>query len=299
MNIKKILIYFVSLSLTLIYLQEANSAYEECLPQNIIEYDKSGDIAKAIALADELLAKKKKELGEHNVKLSHLLAEIAFLYYRYQNYEQALKYIMDNWALANWVQQKESFSVATAMGNRGAILTEFGKYKEAEDLLDKAEKLFKKFTVEATPEYVRLLYFKGRLYYHTGKTIEAQTTALKAFTISEQNGFREKSSLCLLLANIYCVQGKYAQAEDFCNRLIKINYNGKYVDHPFRGVTLASLAEIYYQKKQFREAEETYKEALGILEKKLYSGSPLTQKVKTRLKQIEEHTLMESPEKAP
>jgi tetratricopeptide (TPR) repeat protein len=71
------------------------------------------------------------------------------------------------------------------------------------------------------------------------------------------------------LAELYDLQGRYAQAEPLYKRSLAIREKTLGLDHPVVATSLNSLAELYRAEGQYAQAEPLYKRALAIREKSL------------------------------
>ena len=76
------------------------------------------------------------------------------------------------------------------------------------------------------------------------------------------------------LAEVYCTQGKYTEAESLYQRSLVILQNQLGEEHPEVAKTLNSLAELYRTQGKYAEAEPLFFLALTILEKQLGEEHP-------------------------
>jgi len=76
------------------------------------------------------------------------------------------------------------------------------------------------------------------------------------------------------IAELYIINGTYAEIEPLYKRALKINEKALGSDNPDVAISLNNLAELYYNQGRYTEAEPLYKRALKILEDTLGSDHP-------------------------
>jgi tetratricopeptide (TPR) repeat protein len=69
------------------------------------------------------------------------------------------------------------------------------------------------------------------------------------------------------LAERYKEEGRYADAEPLCKRVLAINEKARGPDHPSVALALNDLAELYKEEGRYADAEPLCKRVLAINEK--------------------------------
>lgn len=112
------------------------------------------------------------------------------------------------------------------------------KFRRAENILKE------KLSTEKASVYLQL----GKLYIEVGEYEEAEKNLLKALDKE-----RESADTCLHLGILYLEDKKFEKSIKYLKRALEIDYYTS---------TKIKLADAYYQKKLYYEAEEEYKEIL-------------------------------------
>ena len=107
----------------------------------------------------------------------------------------------------------------------------------------------------------------GVAYYRQGNANKAAKFFNDAFRIVSASGLPfDSGGLLNNLGNVYQEKHRYAEAEDFLKRALKLIENEVGPSHPDLTFTLTSLGILYTATGRYMEAENQYQRALRILE---------------------------------
>jgi tetratricopeptide (TPR) repeat protein len=117
---------------------------------------------------------------------------------------------------------------------------------------------------------------EGVKAYQQGQEANAEKMYLAALADVEQAGPEDPRLAATLntLAVLYHAQRKYAQAEAFYQRVLRLLEQTIGPEHPTLATTLNNLAIVYEAQEQYSAAEPLYQRALTLLERTLGPEHP-------------------------
>lgn len=117
---------------------------------------------------------------------------------------------------------------------------------------------------------------EGVKAYQNGQETNAEMFYLAALEDVEHAGPEDPRLAATLhtLAVLYHTQRKYAQAESFYQRVLKLLEQTIGPEHPTLATTLNNLAVVYEAQEQYGAAEPLYQRALTLLERALGPEHP-------------------------
>lgn len=117
---------------------------------------------------------------------------------------------------------------------------------------------------------------EGVKAYQKGQETNAEMFYLAALEDVENAGPEDPRLAATLhtLAVLYHAQRKYAQAESFYNRVLKLLEQTIGPEHPTLATTLNNLAVVYEAQEQYEAAEPLYQRALALIERTLGPEHP-------------------------
>ncbi len=112
--------------------------------------------------------------------------------------------------------------------------------------------------------------------YQQGRYTDAERSFQAAVKEAEALGPQDPRLATSLnnLAELYRLQGKYAEAEPLNKRALAIRQKALGPAHPDVANSLNNLAGLYHQQGKYNEAEPLYKRSLAIVEKALGPAHP-------------------------
>jgi len=117
---------------------------------------------------------------------------------------------------------------------------------------------------------------EGVKAYQNGQETNAEMFYLAALEEVENAGSEDPRLAATLnaLAVLYHTQRKYAQAESFYQRVLRLLEQTIGPEHPTLATTLNNLAVVYEAQDQYGAAEPLYQRALALLERTLGPEHP-------------------------
>ncbi len=112
--------------------------------------------------------------------------------------------------------------------------------------------------------------------YERGDYSEAEKQWSAALKEADEFGAEDPRLATSLnnLADLYRLQGRYAEAEPLYKRSLEILEKALGAEHPDVATSLNNLAEVYRAQGRYAEAEPLYERSLAIREKALGAGHP-------------------------
>ena len=171
----------------------------------------------------------------------------------------------------------------------GWYLSERARYREAEQLLEKALEQSQREHGKAHPVTGITLHTLAVLYQDQGKYEEAEPLYQRALRIHEQAlgpEHPETARTLHELARLYQDQGKYEEVEPLYQRALRIREQALGPEHPDTASTLYELARLYNNQGKYEEAEPLCQRALHIHEQALGLEHPYTATILNLLARI-------------
>jgi len=117
----------------------------------------------------------------------------------------------------------------------------------------------------------------ARVYMAYGKYAKAQPLVEQALALAraENDGDPEFGSCLIDLSFLYKLQGRLADAEEMCQKGLKIQQKIYFENHPYIAVTLQILSSIYEQQGDYQKAISTLNRAIAIMQESCQPKDPL------------------------
>ncbi|KAH7008703.1 hypothetical protein EDB80DRAFT_751332 [Ilyonectria destructans] len=182
---------------------------------------------------------------------------------------------------AGWI--REALAGADALGpdhtstlytanKLGSIYLRQGKFKEAEDMYERALEGYEKALGPDHISTLRTVNNLGNLYQHQSKFEEAEKMYKRALE-GKEKALGPHHTLTLTTVNnlgsLYLNQDKFKEAEKMCKRALEGREKALGPDHTSTLDTVNNLGSLYSGQGKFKEAEEMYERALEGREKAL------------------------------
>ena len=156
--------------------------------------------------------------------------------------EQRFEQVIEGWIA---LDGRKSLGAAIARRNYASSLRHRGKPQEALDLLDQAEKVFKKRVADDDPEYLALRKSRAVTLVFAGDGLKSARTAelaIKRTKLPHDHPF--VAAAYLTLARALAQLGELGTA---CNRVRDViaSFQRGYGDHPLTAIAYSVLADIY------------------------------------------------------
>jgi tetratricopeptide (TPR) repeat protein len=167
--------------------------------------------------------------------------------------------------------------VATMLMDMSSAYQKYRLYAEAEPLLQRASKIYKKTYGSNHPNVAMALHNMGALYEAQADYDKAEATYRKVLEIRKNAfGLNHPDSAMTLskIANMHYWQARYMEAELLYKQTLNIQENVYGVDHPNFALTLHNLAFLYVAQARHVEAESLYKKSINIAETRLGAMHP-------------------------
>jgi tetratricopeptide (TPR) repeat protein len=254
-------------------------AEAERLNNQAVELYQQGKYNEAIPLAEQVLAIRKKVLGDNHPDTATSLNNLALLYKSQGRYSEAEPLYQQALAIRKQQLGDNHPDTATSLNNLAELYRVQGRYSEAEPLFKEALAISKKQLGDNHPSTATSLNNLATLYYSQGRYSEAEPLYKEALAISKkQLGDNHPDTATSLnnLALLYRVQGRYSEAEPLYKEALVIRKKQLGNNHPDTATSLNNLAFLYQSQGRYSEAEPLYKEALAIRKKQLGNNHPLT-----------------------
>ncbi|KAL6406244.1 tetratricopeptide repeat domain protein [Ilyonectria robusta] len=154
----------------------------------------------------------------------------------------------------------------------GVLYSDQGKFKEAEEMCERALEGHEKALGSHHPSTLNTVNSLGSLYNHQGKLKEAEEMYKRALEGKEKAlGPHHPSTLSAVnnLGSLYNHQGKFKEAEEMYERALEGREKALGSRHTSTLNSVHYLGILYNDQDKFKEAEEMYERALEGCEKAL------------------------------
>lgn len=175
-------------------------------------------------------------------------------------------------------QQEDSLAEAERLNREGIALHRSGKYREAEQRLQRALTLRKETLDADHPDIATSLNNLAILHKAQGQYAKAEPLYRRALAIREKILGTEHPDLATVLNNLallYRDQGHHAKAEPLLLRALAIEEKAYGPTHSSLPSTLNNLASLYESQGAYAKSEPFYLRALSIAESRLDPNHPL------------------------
>lgn len=162
------------------------------------------------------------------------------------------------------------YSVGNVLTNIGRNHMNLGNYKEAENSLKEAQKIFSSSNTESKAKISEAMNQLGTLYKEQGNYSKAEEHYLKALKNQVDSIKSDPLITGVILQNLaglYVDQGKYSKAESYLLRALDIVEEETGPNSIITALTLNTLAIINESQGLYRQAEKIYVKILPIIEK--------------------------------
>jgi tetratricopeptide (TPR) repeat protein len=162
-------------------------------------------------------------------------------------------------------------SIPVVLNNLGGLATEQGDYKEAERYLKEALSVAGQLA-SGDPYAARILNNLGVLYYRMNRVTEAKAELMKAVALVERQLGRDHPWLPSILGNLggtYLVQRKWDDAAAVFHRALQVLQQTGLPGALERAGILQNIGFIHYERGNFLQAAEVYRQAYSLRLKQL------------------------------
>jgi CHAT domain-containing protein/Flp pilus assembly protein TadD len=256
------------------------------LTKKFFELYRTGKIAEALPLAEEVLTISEKAFGPDHPDVAAALSNLAFLYDNQGRYAEAEPLYKRALAIREKAFEPEHPNVAKALNNLAELYRNQGRYAESEPLHKRSLAIREKAFGPDHSDVAQSLNNLAVLYDNQGRYAEAEPLYKRALAIREKAFGPEHPDVARSLnglAVLYDHQGRYAEAETLSMRALAIREKAFGPEHPDVAAALNSLAVLYDHQHRFAEAEPLSNRALAIWERLLGSDHPIVAAALTNL----------------
>lgn len=166
---------------------------------------------------------------------------------------------------------------ATWLGAEGALLSQMGKYAEANDLFERALALKEKALGPDHPDVAASLNNLGMMHRHLGDHPRAKATHERALALQDKALGPDHPDVAGSLTNlgmVLCDLGDYPKALATFERAHGLLEKALGPDHPYVATSLNNLAHALYSMGNYPEAKVWEERALAVWEKALGPDHP-------------------------
>jgi CHAT domain-containing protein/Flp pilus assembly protein TadD len=227
-----------------------------------------GKLKEAEQILKEVMEIQRDSLGEEHPIYLRTVNSLAGVYFYMNNYILAQPLAEEALRIRKKKIGENHPDYINSLTNLGLLLTELGRFTEAEETLLKALELFCKNEISASWS---LLNSIGSLYWDLGVFKQAEFYFQKALDLAEQKYGKEHPNYARAIGNLGAVYSDFGlndKAETLllkANELLEVSYGE---DSPQFWNSLNSLGVLYKNQKKFEEAESFYQEYGSLVEKK-------------------------------
>lgn len=239
--------------------------------------DQKSDPAVAVRTAEEVLAKRKKLLGENHPDYASGLTGLAAVYQSVQEYEKAEPLYVQAGELRKKALGERHPGYARSLQELGKLYESMMDFARTEPLYLQANNILKEALGEDHPEHVYGLDDLAKLYNAVGEYGRAESLCLQIREIRKRTLGEDHPAYAQSLSNlaqVYETTGEFAKAEPLYLRAREIVKKALGEDHPDYGQILDGIGSLYFSAGEYAKAEPFYLQAKTIRQKALGEDHP-------------------------
>ncbi|GET38927.1 peptidase-like protein [Microseira wollei NIES-4236] len=252
---------------------------------------RSGQFKEATPLAEQLVALRRRQVGNAHPKVVQNLGNLAILYASQGRYDEAEQLLEEALAIDRRLG-RENLSNSASFSNLALLYESLGRYSEAEKLHKEALDVRRSQFGEEHPRVAQSLGNLANSYLLQGRYNEAEPLYQAALDLYRRldraalEGYRRYERTRIIrsrpsnnegdrispnvafasnkLAQLYYFQGRYNEAEPLYREALAAFRSRLGREHPDVANVLNNLALLLHAQGRYAEAEPLYKEALAI-----------------------------------
>ncbi|MBW8308628.1 MAG: tetratricopeptide repeat protein [Candidatus Paracaedibacteraceae bacterium] len=202
-----------------------------------------------------------------------LRSRLGCIYY-FLNNDKSLQVIQDSLkhfrtASLKTLSSEDELRVARSFLHIGAVYTELRFYKEAQESLEKAVKIYRDGKLKNDVELSWALSHLGNLYRRQGNYEKARDCLEKSVHLNKQYGADNKRMVRTLscLGSVYRGLGSYQKSIEILEESLRLCKKHYPEDHFRIGRVLKSLGNLYRRLGDYKQAKKYLEKSLLIYEK--------------------------------
>jgi CHAT domain-containing protein/Tfp pilus assembly protein PilF len=253
-------------------LEQAKSTIGE-----IVRLSNQRQYGKAIQLEQNVLAIRKRALGEAHRDYASSLNDLGLSYYNLVDYARAEPLFLQALEIRKKALGEPHPDYASSLNNLASLYQSQGDYAKAEPLFRQALEIRKQVLEREHPDYALSLNNLAGLYCLLGDYAKAEPLLRQALELDKKaRGEWDPAYAADLntLSLFYTAQGDYANAERAGRQALEIVKKVLGEAHPYYAISLTNLAELYQAQGDYARAEPVYRQALEVGKKVLGESHP-------------------------
>ncbi|MDY6936101.1 MAG: tetratricopeptide repeat protein [Cyanobacteriota bacterium] len=252
--------------------EDPELAEAERLHDRAVQLLNEGKYSEAIPLVEQLLAIRRRLLGEEHPSVATSLNNLALLYRSQRRYAEAEPLYIQALEMRQRLLGDEHHYVATSLNNLALLYERQGRYTEAEPLFRQALEMTQRLLGDEHPDVATSLNNLAGLYESQGRYAEAEPLFRQALEMRQRLLGDEHPDVALGLNNlafVYQRQGRYAEAEPLYIQVLEMAQRLFGDEHLNTATSLNALARLYENQGRYTEAESLFHQALEMRQRLL------------------------------
>ena len=239
-----------------------------------IHYNNRNNILKAESVYLELIANRKKILGEEHVEYIEAIFDLAALYSRAEKYVKAEPLLIQTIAFQKKTVGEENAGYITNLENLATIYKKTAQYKKSDSLWEQITWFNLKKFGDSSSEYASALNERGLLYSAENNYDKAEKTYGEALTILRTKQGSDKLLMNVLnnIAAVYKAKKNFTKNEDILLELIALHKKLSGDRDPAYITSLNELSLFYADNGEYARALQ-----LSILVHQIQKQQQLTE----------------------
>jgi CHAT domain-containing protein len=238
----------------------------EELNKKTVELYTKGDYVNAILIAEYATKQAKKEFGKNNINYTASLNNLAALYIKIGNYDDASPLLVEAVNIDLKVFGDKHPNYAVSLNNLGNLYLIIGNYRDALQLFEEAKNIRLQILGDKHPDYANSLNSLARLYSEIGSYKSALPFLEEAKNIRFQVLGKNNPDYATTLNNLallYGGIGNYKDALPLFEEAINIQLQVLGDTHPDYVISLNNLAACYFDLRNYKAALPLFVEAIN------------------------------------
>ena len=261
-------IFFLPFFLLVLAASAADEMSFETYEAELRKFTSTADFNKALTVSQTYAEKAKSSVGKNSLPYANAISWMAFIQQQgLSRNDLSLPLFEEAMAIYRRILPKDSLITATASNNLAFQYQSFGRYEEAETLLNLSLSTRQKKLPAGHIHIAQSLSNLARNYVFVKRLDEAVKLHRRAHEMMKKIFKKDHSTLAASYQNYGSVlelKGELKVAEGMFRKALAIRHRIQHKNHPELAGALAKLAENLFLQKEYDEAVKLFRSSLKI-----------------------------------
>lgn len=241
-------------------------------------YRKLGRLRTAEVLLQQVVAFRRRELGEDDPQTLAALQELGGVYYEQSRLRDAEKLCRQTFERRRRVLGEDDAETLKSMTSLGAVYSAEGRLQGAENLLRRVLEVMRRTRGDEHPDTLKAMNDLATVYHFQGRFPEAEDLQRKVLAIRVRVLKDHPDTLAAMtsLANTLAARGRLKEAEELGRKAVARGREVLGAEHPETLMYLGNLADVYLLENRLDDSEKLQLQVLSARRRILGEDHPDT-----------------------